>query len=436
MQPIRSVAVISCYLPTPLKPRLFHFIKALASCVDVHLIYADEPPPIAQPKGFRQRARAELQSLGVTLHYVGVPWPAALLHAAGHMILGRSIHGALYSHPQMAAQVSALCDRLAPDVIHIDRLRAVPLARKASRPQIVDLVDPTFVAAEWRTQHSPRWQRPLLRFVRDRTVSGDEAAVAAAFPVIFASPFGAEQFRARFPSTRCCYIPHPIAPPSFPVRSSLLESGKLHLCFVGSLDYWPNVHGLINFLSTTWPQVRRCLGMVTLTVIGRTPSRKLRGAVARSGARMLPNPDDVFAAMQKADLAIAPLDFCGGYPNKITDALVGAGLPVLASSQAQRGLPEAVRRALPAADSPGEWSKLLTQFQSHPEPWWDAVHEVRRFLAIELNAGTCAEALLDAYASARHPQGPTEGEPTNAVGSGERVVWSTGGAAPPGRRRG
>ena len=55
------------------------------------------------------------------------------------------------------------------------------------------------------------------------------------------------------------------------------------LVFTGSMDWYPNEDGILHFMDATLPLIRREMPDVSVTVIGRNPTGRIRAAAERAG---------------------------------------------------------------------------------------------------------------------------------------------------------
>src|SRR5947208_973570 len=65
------------------------------------------------------------------------------------------------------------------------------------------------------------------------------------------------------------------------------------LVFTGSMDWYPNEDGIVHFIDAVLPRIRREVPAAALTVVGRNPSARLRGAAAAAGVHVTGLVDDV-----------------------------------------------------------------------------------------------------------------------------------------------
>jgi glycosyltransferase involved in cell wall biosynthesis len=141
-------------------------------------------------------------------------------------------------------------------------------------------------------------------------------------------------------------------------RMAMLEPTREPVVlFVGSFDYEPNREALAFLADEVMPRVWPVVPEARLHVIGRWPGEPWRPRDERLLVHgFVP---DVAAAYANARCAVAPLTTSGGTPLKIVEALA-YGLPVVATEQAMRGLPD-LRAAVHVADGAEALARALAR---------------------------------------------------------------------------
>lgn len=135
-------------------------------------------------------------------------------------------------------------------------------------------------------------------------------------------------------------------------------AGRRALAFVGTMDYRPNVEGVCWFVGEVWPRLRRRLGDLTLTIVGRDPARAVRRLSGTPGVTVTGTVDDVRPYVAAAGAVIAPLRIARGVQNKVLEAMAMAK-PVVASPAALEGLDVRVGEEALQADSPEQWERAI-----------------------------------------------------------------------------
>lgn len=124
---------------------------------------------------------------------------------------------------------------------------------------------------------------------------------------------------------------------AFPFRSG--EGALPTICFVGTLQWFPNEDAIRYFLSEVWPLIVSELPTVRCLLVGGHPGEELRSLVARfEGVRLTGYVEDVRPYLAEAWVCIVPLRMGSGTRIKILEALA-TGVPVVSSRLGAEGLP-------------------------------------------------------------------------------------------------
>src|SRR6478736_2110447 len=119
------------------------------------------------------------------------------------------------------------------------------------------------------------------------------------------------------------------------------------------MDWYPNEDAILYFLDAILPQVRREVPGVSLAVVGRDPTERLRAAAA-AGVRGTGTVADVRPYVAEAAVYVVPLRVGGGTRLKIFEALA-MGKAVVSTSVGAEGLPMTPGQHFLQADSPEDF---------------------------------------------------------------------------------
>jgi sugar transferase (PEP-CTERM/EpsH1 system associated) len=129
------------------------------------------------------------------------------------------------------------------------------------------------------------------------------------------------------------------------------------LVFTGSMDWMPNEDGIFYFVKEILPLIRKEIPDVSLLVVGRRPSAKLRKLAEQiQGLTVTGTVDDIRPHMAKASVYVVPLLVGGGTRIKIFEAM-GMGKAVVSTTVGAEGLPVIPGRDLVLADRPEEFAQ-------------------------------------------------------------------------------
>jgi polysaccharide biosynthesis protein PslH len=109
------------------------------------------------------------------------------------------------------------------------------------------------------------------------------------------------------------------------------------LCFIGRMDYYPNIECMKDFCRNTLPLIKNKRPGVKLSIIGADPSRAIRKLKEIPGVEVTGSVPDVRPHVQRCAVNIAPLNIARGTQNKILEAMA-MGIPVVASLPASVGI--------------------------------------------------------------------------------------------------
>lgn len=145
-----------------------------------------------------------------------------------------------------------------------------------------------------------------------------------------------EEFCKLGTSRPCTVVPNGVDLDRFN-PSGRVESSAPVILFLGRMDYFPNVDGVVEFATNVFPRVRAALPQARLRIVGSDPARSVRRLTRVPGIEVTGYVPDVRPYMADASIGIAPLRIARGTQNKVLE-MMAAGIPVVASSRAAKGI--------------------------------------------------------------------------------------------------
>lgn len=94
--------------------------------------------------------------------------------------------------------------------------------------------------------------------------------------------------------------------------------------FVGAMDYWANVDGVLWFVRDIWPFVRAERPAATFAIVGSSPSREITALAGSDGVAVTGSVDDVRPFVAGAGVVVAPMRIARGVQNKVLEAMAMA----------------------------------------------------------------------------------------------------------------
>ncbi|MGB7583641.1 MAG: glycosyltransferase [Terriglobales bacterium] len=138
------------------------------------------------------------------------------------------------------------------------------------------------------------------------------------------------------------------------------------LVFTGSMDWLPNEDGMIYFIKEILPLIRRELPEVSLTIVGRNPSKQLKDLAARTANVQVTGwVEDVRPFLSQAAVCVVPLRIGGGTRLKIFEAM-SMGKAVVSTTIGAEGLPVHPEEHLMTADEPEQFATITVALLRDP----------------------------------------------------------------------
>jgi sugar transferase (PEP-CTERM/EpsH1 system associated) len=178
------------------------------------------------------------------------------------------------------------------------------------------------------------------------------------------TPGELEEFQKLGVSQPCSVIPNGVDSQYF--RSTATERDPNVIVFVGRMDYFPNIDGMLYFTRDVFPIVRRDIPNAQLRIVGSNPSRAIRDLGSMPGVTVTGHVPDVRPYLDNATLAVAPLRLARGTQNKILEAMA-MSLPVVATSAAAKGINAIPGQHLAVGDTPNEFATLIVELLKDPD---------------------------------------------------------------------
>jgi glycosyltransferase involved in cell wall biosynthesis len=139
------------------------------------------------------------------------------------------------------------------------------------------------------------------------------------------------------------------------------------LVFVGSMDWMPNVDGMLYFISEVLPLVRREIPDCSVAIVGRTPGREILEAAARDPLITVTGTvPDTRPYLWGSAVSIVPLRIGGGTRLKIYEAMA-AKTPVVSTTIGAEGLPLESGRHIHLADDPHTFAARCVELLRDPD---------------------------------------------------------------------
>ncbi len=347
------VLFVSPYVPSAIRVRPYHWIRALAeNGCRVHLV-ALQPPDDSGPTDSAIGAWCERVDL------FPLSRARTVSNAARAVVSGVPLQAAYSRQPAAEAHISALIGSGAYDVVHIEHLRGSLLVPSPCQaPTVYDAVDSITRLFEQTVRLAPgARQRLLARLDLSRT-RRFEGTVGRRFDrVIVSSEAEARAFReldtaASGPFVRA--IRNGVVIP--PLRPAA-DDGKTVL-FAGKMSYHANEAAARRLVERVMPRVWQARPDTRLIIAGKDPSAAMTALAVPGRLEVTGFVEDLTAVMASATVMAAPLVYAAGIQNKVLEAMASA-TPVVTAPSACAALDAEVGRDLLAAADDDEFADAI-----------------------------------------------------------------------------
>jgi glycosyltransferase involved in cell wall biosynthesis len=262
---------------------------------------------------------------------------------------------------------AALRRRIKPDVIQVDSINHVELAREGTdgAVRVLSINDAESLAYATQGRIASSLRRKLTCALQTRWFRNYESKIMKHYDVtVVVSERDADYLR-RLDATvdiRCIQLGvdteyfHP---------NPQVQPRPDQIIFVGNLTFPPNRDAIIHFYRDVFPLVRDRVLDVRLVIVGKNPPPEVLQLGNDPSVRVTGYVDDIRPFLWESSVAVVPTRSGAGMKIKILEALA-LGIPVCAYRSALHGQ-EALPRLCLVTSSPVEMAELITRVLKDPE---------------------------------------------------------------------
>jgi len=324
--------------------RSFHIISELARRHKVTVITTHGPSddPVGLARALNGSAR--VRSIPYAAPKAGTLRFAVALAQSWRSPLPVDLHK--WCVPDVRSAVEDELEREEIDVCVADFLHAIPNVPKDAKVPVI-LFEHNVESMIWKRladHEQGRLRHALLSREAAKMREAEAEAVRRSSSVIAVSDADAAMFGENAQS-----IPTGVDTTYFKANGT--PERPHHLVFSGAMDWFPNEDAIVYFASEVLPTIRREVPDVTMTVVGRNPSARLREAAGQTGVRITGTVPDVRPFIDEGEVYVVPLRIGGGTRLKIFEAL-SMGKAVVSTTVGAEGLPLQDGQHFVRADSP------------------------------------------------------------------------------------
>lgn len=207
-----------------------------------------------------------------------------------------------------------------------------------------------------------RW---FYRLQADRMRRYEERVCRESAHVIAVSPVDADRMRTMFGITHVSDVATGVDVDSLIQRDGP-RAVTTDFVFVGSMDWLPNIDGMLWFASEILPLLRASKPDCSVAIVGRRPDARLLAlAAADPRITVTGTVDDVRPYLWGSRVAVLPLRIGGGTRMKVYESMA-AGVPMVSTSVGMEGLACVPGRDIIVGDSPAEFAARCIELLDQP----------------------------------------------------------------------
>ena len=378
-----KILFVCPFVPWPLvnggKIRTYHLLREASAHVEIHLRAIREPEAI---EGATEALQPWCASLSFFERSRPTPWQRWKLPKLERWFHSQSLVDAVRS------------DLRTGDfrLVHLDELllaRIVPPKRAVPVVQHHHKLD-TVLYDSLRENEGPRRHFDLWKLRRLEAESARRYRHH-----VLCSTQDAEILRQRHGALDCAVVPSGFDPDTFRPSDPPLAREPDRLVFLGSMDYGPNVDGVLFFAREILPLVRARRPAVCFEIVGGNPPAEVR-ALAGGGVHVTGRVPLVQPYLERAGALVVPLRIGGGTRLKIVEALA-LGTPVVATSVGAEGLGLVSGEHLDLADSAADFANAVVRLIEDRSRASNLARAGRAFVHERYRWQVLGEALVDTW---------------------------------------
>lgn len=284
---------------------------------------------------------ADLESKGITVAAVPLRRATALARGALGKLRGGTMTESAYESRAMRRTLDRWTRTVSFDVAIAFSGGVAPIALHApARRHVLDLCD--LDSRKWL--HYAHVAAPPLRLIysmEGRRLASREIDWIKRFDATLLIS-EAERNELNAPKellNKVRVVPNGVTLPD-PIADNAATHNQPHrptVGFIGVMDYRPNVDAVSWFARDCWPYIRSIIPDAEFRIVGRRPTRIVRGLARIPGVTVVGPVPDVQTELRRFDVSVAPLRIARGVQNKVLEAMAAAR-PIVLTPAAATGI--------------------------------------------------------------------------------------------------
>ncbi len=178
---------------------------------------------------------------------------------------------------------------------------------------------------------------------------------------------------------------------------SYRNNKQISLCFIGSLDWMPNTHGLHWFIENVWPEIHKINPNIQFHIAGKNPSEKISGLRKKNIVihGEVPNAVDF---INRHDILVVPLFSGSGMRVKILEGMA-LGKTIITTTIGAEGIEAESGTHILKADTKDQFVDCVSKYLVDVKELSEISRNARKLIEDKYDYLKRAKTLVDEYES-------------------------------------
>ena len=170
---------------------------------------------------------------------------------------------------------------------------------------------------------------------------------------------------------------------------------EMSICFIGSLDWMPNLEGLEWFLNQVWPKINQRWPKITFHIAGRNTPMSLLN-LKLNNVTVHGEVEDAGEFLNKHAIMVVPLFSGSGMRVKIVEGML-MGKVIITTTLGKEGIDGTHKKELLVADDVHGFVDAVHYCVNHPDLANEIGSQAEEIAAAQFNPHEVAERMMDIY---------------------------------------
>lgn len=373
-----NILFITPYTPSPIRVRALYFLRSLTERGHhITLLFLSE----------KEIPSSKLTNLN-SLESYGFELPKwkSLFNCLQALPTNLPLQSVYSWNDQLANKIQLILSNQKIDIVHVEHLRGVKYALKIKKnfnvPIVWDSVDSiSHLFRQTQNNHPRKYLRWLIKFELQRTEKFEKFLATQFEKVLVTSKKDQDEFLTLSPSSPVEVLTNGVDTDYF---SPIPANQRLDnvILISGKMSYHANVNMALFAIQEIMPLVWKENQNIQLWVVGKDPPSTIQQYSANPRIQITGTVPEILPYLQKATIALAPLNYGAGVQNKVLEAMA-CGIPVIASPLAVSALNVLNGREVLVANNPQNYADYILDLISNPQMGYQIGNAGREYVERE-----------------------------------------------------